>query len=321
MCTTTTKLRPDRLWRTRGPALAGLLLGFLGALPAPLLAKEVVVLLDTRIRPYVECLAGFQEISRADGIKVLERVENGDLADEKALIPSIRSRKPDMILAVGGEALQAMAGEIRDIPILFCMVINPKAILGSLPANVTGVSLNVPAESIAATLDDLLPQTKRVGVVYDPDNTVELVHEARQALSRRRKTLEAQPVKDAGEVLPKVKDVLAQVDIYWMLPDNTVNNTDVVRYLFFAARQQNKALIGISPRFTKAGALFSLSAEYRAEGRQAGAISNQILAGSRPRDIPVAQPSALQLTINSKVAASLGIDVPQHLLRRASKVY
>lgn len=279
------------------------------------------MLLDTRIRPYVECLAGFQEVSRAESVKIFERLENGDLADERAVIPAIRRRKPDLILAVGGEALQALAGEIRDIPIVFCMVINPKAILGSLPPNVTGVSLDVGAEQIAAALDELIPQAVRVGAVYDPDNTAALVHEARQALLRRRKALEAQPVKDAGEVLPKVKEMLARVDVYWMLPDKTVNNTDVVRYLFFAARQQNKALIGISPRFTKAGALFSLTAEYRAEGRQAGAISNRIFAGSKPRDIPIARPQQLLLTINSKVAASLGIDVPQHLLRRASKVY
>jgi putative ABC transport system substrate-binding protein len=54
--------------------------------------------------------------------------------------------------------------------------------------------------------------------------------------------------------------------------------------------------------------------------RRVAAMVDKILKGTKPADIPVEQPTKLELVINLKTAKQIGLTIPPEVLARANRL-
>jgi len=72
--------------------------------------------------------------------------------------------------------------------------------------------------------------------------------------------------------------------------------------------------------FVEAGGLLSYGTDILSLNRRAGAYVDKILKGIKPSDLPVEQPTKLELVLNLQTAKALGLTIPQSLLSRVDEV-
>jgi len=75
-----------------------------------------------------------------------------------------------------------------------------------------------------------------------------------------------------------------------------------------------------STEFVEAGFLASYGPDFRAAFRRSASFVDRILKGAKPGDLPIEQTTALELAINRRTEAAIGVPLPQSVLLRADRV-
>ena len=101
--------------------------------------------------------------------------------------------------------------------------------------------------------------------------------------------------------------------------DQAVVLRESERVLNFALRERVPTIFQ-SSGWVHGGGLLSYGPNTTDELRRITAYLDKIIKGAKPGDLPVEQPTQIELVINLKTAKALGLTVPQTLLLRADEV-
>jgi putative tryptophan/tyrosine transport system substrate-binding protein len=124
---------------------------------------------------------------------------------------------------------------------------------------------------------------------------------------------------DPAELKGAFADAIeARADAVVITP-NPFFNAHRDRVVALAARYRLPALYEFRD-FVEAGGLMCYGADNKAIYRRAATYVDRILKGEKPADLPVEEPTKVELVINLKTSKALGLTIPPSLLTRADQV-
>ena len=270
----------------------------------------VVVIRSQQIAAYNETIKGFEEECKRNNISISRIYDlKGDVDEGKRVIKNIKDNKlrPALILAVGVLATALVKEQFTDIPIIFCMVINHER-FNLEGANMTGISSEASIGNQFSVLKELLGTQRNVGVIYDPMKTGKIVAEATLTAKRFEFNLIKTEVASEGEVASALNSMIGKIDALWIIPDGTVVTKESLEIILKTSLKYRLPVFCTSSAIVKAGALVSISPDYRQTGLQAAQLAQTLLSNPTVISLGVKQPDKLKITLNTQTAGIIRVD-------------
>jgi putative tryptophan/tyrosine transport system substrate-binding protein len=274
---------------------------------------------------------GFHDLGYVEGQTI---VFENRFADEiydrfTNLAAELVALKVDVLVAVTRPAAVAAHAATSTIPIVFVVVPDPVGdkLVDSLAkpgGNATGLS-NMIQDVVAKRLEllkEALPRLTRAALLVNPSDTaiarrtIEQVQTAAGLLNVYVLPFEAH----APEQLDPVFERIAREGMKGVFTGNDPMFFNERKRIADLALEHRLPLLLQNRPGALAGALMSYGPDSRTMFYRAASYVDKILKGAKPGDLPVEQPTKIELLINLKTAKALGLKIPQSLLLRADEV-
>jgi putative ABC transport system substrate-binding protein len=234
----------------------------------------------------------------------------------------------DVILTWTTRWVIAASRATSTIPIVFVGVTDPvgQGLVAGLArpgANVTGIA-NFASDlsgKMIELLREIVPDARRLGAVRNPDNPgvafqLSQLTDAARALGLEFQVVDARVPAEFEAAFAQLRQGGIQGVV--MVADSSVlEHADAIAAL---AQQARLPTVFQRRENVEAGGLLSYGPNLRDAFRQVAGHVDRILKGVRPGDIPVEQPTKIELVINLKTAKAIGLEVPWFLQQRADEV-
>jgi ABC-type uncharacterized transport system substrate-binding protein len=231
----------------------------------------------------------------------------GDATRASEVIRTIAVSNDTIVVAVGMVAANA-ARQLQGKRVIFCQVFNPEQ-AGLITPWMRGVSALPPAAKSLRAWKRLDPRLTRVGVITG-DGLDDLLNEARAAARENGLHLTVVTVRSDKEMLYAYKRMHAKIEGFWLIPDNRVLSSDVLRELMAFSVKQGKQVMVFSPELLQHGGVISVESDPQD-------IATLVLARVREiggaRVVPgpaVSRLTQVRVQVNSMMAKALGIKTP-----------
>jgi len=267
---------------------------------------------------------GLKDAGYLEGQVAIEfRWADGQYNRLPALAADLVHGKADVIVTLGGTVTAVAAKAASNtIPIVFMIGGDPVelGLVASLGRNMTGTtSLSMLGGKPHEILFEMVPEAAmRFGMLVNPANplTQSLVKGAVDYAGDRIVVVEARIESEFEAAFAMLVQQGARGLVIWEEP---FLNSRADRLAELAARYAMPAIHGVRD-FAVAGGLMSYAVVAEELYHQAGVYAGRILKGDKPGDLPVLQPTKVELVINLKSAKALGLAIPLTLLARADEV-
>ncbi|WP_163339963.1 ABC transporter substrate-binding protein [Desulfopila sp. IMCC35008] len=291
-----------------------------------------------QIQPFIQSYRGILDSLNdkgfLEGVNLTIDYVNVEQDNAKALISAKRfiDNGVDLIVTLGTgstlEALQASQG--KPTPLVYSIVGAPEAtgiIRGPKNSgpNITGVSMKIPMGEQFKLIQEILPQTNRLGILFckETPQAVATGHEATDTaidIGWQQQTMSLSS-SELTQLQDKVRQLAEDVDAIYLPTDPILGTPDNIQTIIRTADQLGVPVIGVARNFVEAGALAALHCDFYELGRQTSELVVKVLMGIDIQTIPPQKPMTKRVSINLDKARKLNIEINRNVILKADYIF
>jgi putative ABC transport system substrate-binding protein len=214
------------------------------------------------------------------------------------------------------------------IPIVMVAVGDPVRVglvsnLGRPGGNITGFT-NLTGQITAKRLQllkETIPTATRIGLIGNPGdpNALIQIQDAEAAARELKVQLRVFTVKEAAQLEPAFEAARSWGAQALIPLADSLQVSLRARTIELAAKTRMPVMYTYRAD-VEAGGFIAYGVDAVETYKRAAAYVDRILTGAKPGELPVQQPTKLELAVNLKTAAALNIKVPQAILVQADQV-
>jgi len=271
---------------------------------------------------------GLRTLGYVEGKNLVIEYRSADGHDDRFpdLAAELAQRKVDLILTRGTPAALAAKHAAGGIPVVITGVGDPvgQGIIASLArpgGNITGLSATVTEiyPKRVELLKELVPKATRIVALFNMGNPAiprqwREVETAARSLGLQAHLLDVRKVDD---LRPAFDTAMRQHADAMIVGLETLTLANAPLIVELAAKHRLPAMYA-STEFV--GGLASYGVNYPDHYRHAATFADKIFKGAKPADLPVEQPTKLELVVNLRTARALGLTVPRTVLLQVDKM-
>lgn len=266
--------------------------------------------------------AGYKE---GENLKFTYQSAQGNPATAAQIARQFIGEAPDVIVPISTPSAQAVVSGTRDIPVVFTAVSDPVGaqLVKSMEnpgGNVTGLSDLSPVADHVKLIKEVAPNVKTIGFLYNSGeaNSLSLLEGLKVAAKEGGLEVVESAATKSAEVQGAARALIGKADLIYVPTDNTI--ISALEGAVSVAEEAKIPLMTADTDSVSRGAFIALGFNYYDVGKQTGEVVVRILKGEKPGDIPVNVAAGTDLVVNLVAAKKMGIEIPQAVVDRASKV-
>jgi putative tryptophan/tyrosine transport system substrate-binding protein len=279
-------------------------------------------------------LSAFKDGMRENGLLegkhfvVDERYAEGQYERLPALTDELLKGNPAVIMVTTLASVRAAQHATKTVAIVFVNTNDPvgNGLVASFAqpgGNTTGLT-NQAEDTMAKyveLLHEVLPRAARVAVLSNSGNAsnAKLFDQVRAAAGTFGIATRAFEAASPEGLDATFKGIAQHRPDALLVISDAMFIDQHARISAFALRQRIPSFVPTSD-FVASGSLIAYASSRLAAYRRAAEYVRKILAGAKPADLPVEQPTRFDLTLNLKTAKALGITIPYTVMLRATEV-
>jgi putative tryptophan/tyrosine transport system substrate-binding protein len=261
---------------------------------------NVLILRDNDSVPFVEITRGFR--LACDCVVEVLNLEETDTPD---LNRKLADTDFKLIVAIGTSSAKKALHTKDKRPLIITGMVDPGSL--NVVPGVYFVNITVALQTQLQTIHDVLPDARRIALIYTSTIAGSLERELKSLSNSLRAQLMLEKVGGSAAIPETLANLRGKCDVILIVPDHNLITAESLTTFALFSLQNDIPLVTFAPKYLRDGALLSISAEPLDIGKEVGRVAKLAAANDLSRAYTyISRPT---IKVNSSLSKKLRVRI------------